>query len=829
MNKLKNVNISIDSRIISHLGEALIDNEKVALLELIKNSSDADANICTVRIDTSYESKYGKGRIIIEDDGIGMNPYVIENGYLRIATSIKQKYQKISPKFNRLAQGNKGIGRLALNQLGEFLKVTTRMDTSLFVDSSFLNEEELENIYGNREVKHLYEENLNAYHKFEIDWRKYENGGGSVENIGIELETKEINAEINIFNHKKKHGTRIEVLGLKGLSFWGNPKISKELESDVLAFLNPYIDEKANFRVSIDLDGQSFRSNRYDKKYIEKICDSSYVFSFNQDTKQFSYTLIRSKKYIKQKVDKLIYQMQKYDFDLVSEIDYKILYDNFSKVEKTILIDRIKHIKKNFPQSKIDDLYTFMDKNHGDNIYLPGSFNGEIYGFDFSPKSITSEVKQLVNTISGVKLYRNNFRIFPYGDNKNEWLGMSNYNARYQSVLFKTHTTTGYVDINGESNLELLEELTNRQGLVLNKYGSNFLKIMQEIVYKCAAIEDGILSNAFSFNVDKAKKTESNSIISVLGLNFKKRPNYREKASKRTENVFSGIVDIKKNLKNPNLLSNSEIELISSSLEKEVTYLKTDLNLIKMEFENKEKQVEDQNKYFAEMYPLIGASIISETLAHEIIRLSNNVKSYVRNIRSALNNQTNNDVHLHLKLIDSDIKFLARYASLLDVNSYSKRRRFENLRIGSSIEEIMNNSPLLEYKNMEVGYSISGHDFEGTLVKDSFKIIIENLFINSTYWLERNSIENPSVAFILNRDDKQLTVYDNGVGISSEVAQRLFEPFVTNKPEGDGRGMGLYIVSNLLHEIGASIEISNEKNSYDNYYKFIIKFAEGDL
>ena len=88
MNK-KEVNLTIDSRIISHLGEALIDNEKIALLELIKNSSDADANYCNIEIDTLYQSEHGQGRIIIEDDGNGMTPYIIENAFLKIATSFK--------------------------------------------------------------------------------------------------------------------------------------------------------------------------------------------------------------------------------------------------------------------------------------------------------------------------------------------------------------------------------------------------------------------------------------------------------------------------------------------------------------------------------------------------------------------------------------------------------------------------------------------------------------------------------------------------------------------------------------------------------------------
>ena len=205
MTNTKSVNLSIGSRIISHLGEALIENEKVALLELIKNASDADANTCTVTIDTAYKSEYGEGRIVIEDDGSGMNLFIIENGFLKIATSIKQRYQKISPKFKRLAQGNKGIGRLALNQLGEYLIVTTKLDTSLINDDQLINDQKIVDVYGNRDRKELYAENLNVYYEFSINWKKYENEEGPVESVPIELETKDDYTKI--FQHKKSHGT----------------------------------------------------------------------------------------------------------------------------------------------------------------------------------------------------------------------------------------------------------------------------------------------------------------------------------------------------------------------------------------------------------------------------------------------------------------------------------------------------------------------------------------------------------------------------------------------------------------------------------------------
>ena len=79
--------LKVDARLISHLGEALIDSNKVALMELIKNSSDADATVCKIDIDTDFENDKGKGKILIEDNGIGMNSYIIENSFLKIASS----------------------------------------------------------------------------------------------------------------------------------------------------------------------------------------------------------------------------------------------------------------------------------------------------------------------------------------------------------------------------------------------------------------------------------------------------------------------------------------------------------------------------------------------------------------------------------------------------------------------------------------------------------------------------------------------------------------------------------------------------------------------
>lgn len=232
----------------------------------------------------------------------------------------------------------------------------------------------------------------------------------------------------------------------------------------------------------------------------------------------------------------------------------------------------------------------------------------------------------------------------------------------------------------------------------------------------------------------------------------------------------------------------------------------------------------EQEQHLKEFIPIMGATIISETLSHEIIRLSNNIKTYSINARVSVNKDDKDEVLNNLSRIDSSNKFLLRYASLLDVNSYSRRRRYSIESIFNVLENILNDSPLLTYGNTTLKYNIIGEDFKAKIIEDSFKIVIENMIINSTYWLNKFNITSPNIKFELNNELDKLTIYDNGIGIDKSVENNLFTEFVTNKPPEDGRGMGLYIVKTLLNEIGADIKLKQERNQYGNLFKFVITF-----
>ena len=103
---------SIESRLIRELGERLVRQPEVALLELVKNAYDADADTCWIEMNDR--------RIRVRDDGNGMTFEQFSTGWMRIGTSSKNA-SAASPRYGRPVTGEKGIGRFAVRYLGQRL------------------------------------------------------------------------------------------------------------------------------------------------------------------------------------------------------------------------------------------------------------------------------------------------------------------------------------------------------------------------------------------------------------------------------------------------------------------------------------------------------------------------------------------------------------------------------------------------------------------------------------------------------------------------------------------------------------------------------------
>lgn len=139
------------ARLLLQLGDQLIKNESIALLELTKNAYDADAS--KVDIIMRHPDSIEEGTIEIEDDGFGMTPDIVENVWLEPGSNYKQEQfteRRLTPIYQRLPIGEKGIGRFGAHKLGNLIEMTTksananevfvRIDWTQFAEHRYLEE-----------------------------------------------------------------------------------------------------------------------------------------------------------------------------------------------------------------------------------------------------------------------------------------------------------------------------------------------------------------------------------------------------------------------------------------------------------------------------------------------------------------------------------------------------------------------------------------------------------------------------------------------------------------------------------------------------------------
>jgi len=103
--------------------------------------------------------------------------------------------------------------------------------------------------------------------------------------------------------------------------------------------------------------------------------------------------------------------------------------------------------------------------------------------------------------------------------------------------------------------------------------------------------------------------------------------------------------------------------------------------------------------------------------------------------------------------------------------------------------------------------------------------VIDNLVINAQYWIQQ-AIDAHKIdegVMTITVEPPLVAIEDSGLGIDTSVENSLFEPFVTTKR--DGRGLGLYVVRQLLATEGAAIRLAPDRNSEGRRYKFILDLA----
>ncbi|MXX62171.1 MAG: sensor histidine kinase [Holophagales bacterium] len=412
---------------LTMLGDQLIKNERIALVELIKNAYDADAERVELRIEgfeeeateeedtTEQESatRSERGRIVVRDDGCGMSLDTIRNAWMNPATPRKyldkKKGKRRTPRKKRVVQGEKGIGRFATFKLGKIVTLTTRelgaeVETVLVCDFSPYDDDFVEEDGREREV---FLEDLTV----RVSQGPPEKFAGA------------------------QHGTVVEITALR--SKW-TEKMIDDLCRDVSNLTDPvsrFTGRSAPdvFDVEVLIDGE-----------VKSVEDES----------------IERLRWLIEEKPVLAIEGR---FDSENNV---FLFQTQDGTDKVDLSD-----------SRVKALWVWRQRLREGNAdagteysFACGGFSFTFYMFDFARDAAgryaltPTEKKDLKE--HRVYLYRDGVRVYPYGDKEDDWLQIDiSRGTGRAGDFFSNDQTIGWIDITQEQN-PALRDKTNREGLI---------------------------------------------------------------------------------------------------------------------------------------------------------------------------------------------------------------------------------------------------------------------------------------------------------------------------------------------------------------------------
>lgn len=334
----------VDAKTLIHLGRDSIKDHTTALLELVKNSYDADAK----NVEVEIHSK-NKDLIRIADNGFGMTEYELKNNWLRIGFS--EKRQSKTSQFGRRKTGEKGIGRISTDRLGSILEIRTKSKDHKLIG-------------------------------LKLNWDDFDVEGKNISDIKVKLfEPKEIFLpKIN----EKEASTGTEILITQQRQPWSKKNI-ENLYTE-LSSLTPPFESVSDFKINLINDIEPNVSREIDTNFLKTAEIELEVYYDGKDPNiVYTYKDKYNKKEVIETVDwrGLI---SKSDFEKDTNFTDELRCGPVT-LKLYFFLREASSIKDT--DFKLRDLREFLDNNQGIKIYRdrivvkPYGFPSSQFGYDW--------------------------------------------------------------------------------------------------------------------------------------------------------------------------------------------------------------------------------------------------------------------------------------------------------------------------------------------------------------------------------------------------------------------------------------------------------------
>lgn len=392
-----------------------------------------------------------------------------------------------------------------------------------------------------------------------------------------------------------------------------------------------------------------------------------------------------------------------------------------------------------------------------------GPVSVKLHAFDLETEAIAKlgprqEVRAWLREWSGVSVYRDGFRLWPYGEPHDDWLRLDQRRVNNPVVRLSNNQVVGFVEISRDRNPELFDQ-TNREGLMNNKAFADLRRLIEYTFQLLEAERQRVRHPAATVRSDKRKK-------------------------KRIELPVADAIE-------------SLARVADRSTAAHMRKLAVDARetVARQETENS-RLIEGYNDLAAAGQVATG---IGQVAAR---RLEQAMKEFAA-LRSKIRHP---GVATIATRLEADLEGVrAQLSTLVAVASGGSHRR-RTMDVAAEVRDFaVMFRPMLDDRrvNMEI---LPGADLvRADMNPQSFQRVLYILMSNSLDWLART--EEPAITVEI-RDAGQhaeVTFSDNGPGIGRDLASRVFDPMFSLKEAG--RGMGLTIAKGLLEQNGGSIDL----------------------
>lgn len=788
------------ARVLLELGAELISSDAVAIYELVKNSLDADASAVRINIwiglqysayqqlvellqtqialqalkkhpefsinefneevlkalDSEatewsrerFREAYGSpqsyrealknlqnayhssNQISVEDNGRGMSYATLKSNYLTVGTPARfqAKKEAISVAQGEVSRlqyvktdaklplGEKGIGRLSAMRIGHCISVQTKTVSDT------------------------------CWNWLELDWRPA-------------FEDPTLNADAKILDfqpveracskeERQKSGTSISIFDIQ--SDWSREKVQRLCLGDLAKLADPFAKARANKFLVVNFQATTIAVPSLDReplRYADAIVDAQFRYD-EKDAPELSVLI----NYLTHKKERTLH----------------IKGDHLRACVRAELPTK----KNTKPKFQVDDEIVARALKH------LGPWEMKFYWFNRG--RIQRKQREIYDTQvkgfldqwgGGFLVYRDGYRVYPYGERSDDWLDLDRKALAASAYKLNRAQIVGYLRFSSIANPMLLDQ-TNREGFRDSTDKEALRRMLRYIVAGCVRQFLEEVDREAEPPLEEVKQLVSERISTSKGLAIESLRRIQTDVPSEAKNVATVM---------------HHLEEVSDAWER-----------AKLRIESFDKEIEGY-------IHLAGVGLMLEFIAHELARVTQDTLKAV--VSGKMSPQA----------VEAQLKTLERRLRVLDELSIPGRQ----VRQQQSIQEIVH--LLVDFhqgKAERTGIKLAMEPktekspWQERVEKGQILQILDNLISNSFYWLD-NRLDRSVPGQILIEVDKlnrQIRVTDNGPGVPQERVETIFEQFMTTKPPREGRGLGLYIARRLAEENDATLELAGPES-----------------